>query len=71
VATRVRLVARIAADGAVQGVTYVAPTGDAVPSGALIDAALAAVRQWAYTPARLNGVPREVQLTVVIEFQAL
>ena len=30
--------------------------------------ALAAVRQWQYTPTRLNGVPVEVVATVTVRF---
>ncbi len=34
----------------------------------LDDAAVQAVRQWAYTPTRLNGVPVRVLLTVTVRF---
>jgi protein TonB len=34
----------------------------------LDQAALAAVRQWRYTPTRLNGVPVEVVMTVTVTF---
>ena len=35
----------------------------------LEDAALAAVRQWVYTPTLLNGVPVPVIMTVTVMFQ--
>jgi protein TonB len=35
----------------------------------LTDAALAAVRQWRYTPTKLNGVPVEVVMTVFVNFR--
>ena len=35
----------------------------------LADAALAAVRQWAYAPTLVNGVPVEVVMTVTVTFQ--
>lgn len=36
----------------------------------LLDAAaLAAVRQWRYTPTRLNGRPVSVLMTVTVQFQ--
>jgi protein TonB len=34
----------------------------------LDDAALAAVRQWQYTPVILNGIPEQFILTVVLSF---
>jgi protein TonB len=34
----------------------------------LDDAAVAAVRQWKYTPARLNGEPIAVLITVTVNF---
>ena len=47
-------------------------TGVRVVTGhPLLDAAaLTAVRQWRYTPTRLNGVPVPVLLTVTVRFQA-
>ena len=35
----------------------------------LDEAALAAVRQWLYTPTRLNGQPVSVVMTVTVRFQ--
>ena len=36
----------------------------------LDDAAIDAVRQWAFTPTQLNGVPVEVVMTVTVNFTA-
>jgi len=41
---------------------------DAGPEPAFVEAALAAIRQWTFTPAKLNGVPQECQVTVTIRF---
>jgi protein TonB len=35
----------------------------------LVAAATEAVRQWRYTPTLLNGVPVEVQLTILVNFR--
>ena len=35
----------------------------------LDEAALAAVRQWAFTPTRLNGKPTSVVMTVTVQFR--
>jgi protein TonB len=34
----------------------------------LDESALAAVRQWAYTPTKLNGMPIDVVMTVTVTF---
>jgi len=54
---------KISANGEVRNVT--------VTKGnpALIGAAIDAVRQWRYAPARLNGVPVEAQGTAVVAFR--
>lgn len=65
----VRVVARIGTDGSVQDAANVAAPQNATPPGALVDASLAAVRQWKYTPALLNGRPAEVQVTVAVTYQ--
>ena len=69
VETTVRMVARIGTDGMVRDATHVAAARDSVPSGALIDASLAAVRQWTYTPALLNGRPVDVQMAITFTYQ--
>jgi TonB family protein len=55
----------IGTDGSVRNATV---TGGA-PFPPLQDAALAAVRQWVYTPTMLNGAPVEVQLSVSVVFK--
>lgn len=55
--------ATIGVDGAVVDATVLR----SVPL--LDDAALAAVRQWRYTPTRLNGEPVAVIMTVTVNFQ--
>ncbi len=59
----VYLDAVLARDGSVQELKVL--RGDSM----LNDAALAAVRQWRYTPTKLNGVPVEVQMTVIVQFR--
>lgn len=59
----VTIEAIISATGAVQDAHVVS----SVPL--LDEAALAAVRQWAYVPTRLNGVPVPVIMTVKVEFK--
>jgi len=43
---------------------------EAGPDPAFVEAVLAAIRQWKFTPAKLNGVPQECQVTVTIRFVA-
>ncbi|MEZ5290965.1 MAG: TonB family protein [Vicinamibacterales bacterium] len=69
----------IARQARVQGLVIVEATIDT--TGAVVDArvlrsvplldaaALAAVRQWRYTPTRLNGQPVSVLMTVTVQFQ--
>jgi protein TonB len=35
----------------------------------LDEAALAAVRQWTFTPSRLNGQPTSILMTVTVQFR--
>jgi protein TonB len=52
----------------------IGPTGHVVEAHVLQsiplldEAALAAVRQWAYTPTLLNGVPVAVSMQVTVQF---
>jgi TonB family protein len=55
--------ARLRADGSVGDLQ---PAEGADPDFA--DAAMHAIRLWEFTPARLNGVPMEVQLQVTVQF---
>ena len=41
---------------------------EAGPDQAFVSAVLDAVRQWEFTPVRLNGVPQECQVTVTVRF---
>jgi len=59
---RVTLSATIAVDGSVREITVV----DGSPI--LAAAAKAAVRQWRYRPAKLNGTPIEVQKEIIVLF---
>ena len=43
---------------------------EAGPDPGFVEAALEAIRQWRFTPAKLNGVPQECQVTVTIKFVA-
>jgi len=58
----VRLEAIIAADGAIRSVRLV--DGPAL----LVQAAIAAVRSWRYTPPTLNGDPIEILMNVEVMF---
>jgi protein TonB len=59
---RVTLSATIAVDGSVRDIAVVGG------SPILAEAAKAAVRQWKYHPAKLNGAPVEVQKEVIVIF---
>ena len=41
---------------------------EAGPDKQFVDAVLEAVRQWEFTPVRLNGAPQECQVTVTVRF---
>jgi TonB family protein len=43
---------------------------EAGPDPAFVEAVLGAIRQWKFTPAKLNGVPQECQVTVTVKFVA-
>ncbi|HSL19974.1 MAG TPA: energy transducer TonB [Vicinamibacterales bacterium] len=58
------LEAIIGVDGAVQNLRLVRSA-----SPLLNDAAIAAVREWRYTPTRLNGIPVPVVMTVTVSFR--
>ena len=40
------------------------------PDAAFVEAVLGAIRQWKFTPVKLNGVPQECQVTVTVKFVA-
>ena len=43
---------------------------EAGPDSGFVEAVLAAIRQWKFTPAKLNGVPQECQIAVTVRFVA-
>jgi TonB family protein len=43
---------------------------EAGPDAAFVEAVLGAIRQWKFTPVKLNGVPQECQVTVTVRFVA-
>ena len=57
---------RVQTDGSVGNMQ---PAQDADPG--LINAATQAIRQWEFSPARLNGVPMEVDIEVTVQFVAV
>lgn len=65
--TLVKLIGRIGSDGAMSSVTVV--RGESAP-GELIESALAAVRQWSFTPALLNGQPTPIDVMVLVLYRA-
>jgi beta-lactamase regulating signal transducer with metallopeptidase domain len=68
--TRVVVTARIGVDGRLNDVRYVPPAAGAImPVQEIIDSALDAVRQWGYTPTRLNNVPVEANITVHVAYR--
>jgi hypothetical protein len=67
-AATVRLSARIGADGLVHDAAPIPAEAGAAPSADLIEAGLAAVRQWTFTATQLNGRPVDVMMTVTIQF---
>lgn len=62
----VRLTGTIGVDGAVSDVAQ--SEGSAFAPADLVTASVEAVRQWAFTPTRLNGQPVEVTIDVTIKF---
>jgi hypothetical protein len=67
--TVVVLTARIGVDGYLTDLREVPPAaGAAGPAQEFVDAALDAVRQWGYTPTRLNNVPVEANIRITVQF---
>jgi TonB family protein len=64
----VRLVARIGTEGSIVNVQLADPADPIDP--ALVQAAIAAVRQWEFTPTQLGGVPIETDMKVTANFVA-
>jgi hypothetical protein len=67
--TVVVLTARIGVDGYLNDLRHVpAAAGGAAPTQEFVDSALEAVRQWAYSPTRLNNVLVEANVTITIRY---
>ena len=66
--TVVVLVARVGVDGHLNDLRDVSAAGAAGPAPEFVDAALEAVRQWEYTPTRLNNVPVEANVRITVQF---
>ena len=66
--TVVRLTARIDVNGAVFDVVPVPAATGAEPPQEFIDSAIAAVREWKFTPTLLNGLAVEVGITVQVTY---
>ena len=67
--TLVRLTARIGTDGVPVDVMAEPASGNTAPPQMFVDAAVAAVNQWAFTPTLLNGRPTEVVMKVNVTFK--
>jgi outer membrane biosynthesis protein TonB len=67
--TAVTLVGRIGADGAMHDVTPIAAERGAAPPRELTESARDAVRRWTFTPARLNGRPVDMNITVRVVYR--
>jgi carboxypeptidase family protein/TonB-like protein len=67
--TLVRLTARIGADGVPFDVMAEPASANTAPPREFVDAAIAAVNQWAFTPTLLNGRPTEVAMKVNVTFK--
>ena len=67
--TVVVLVARVGVDGHLNDLRDVSAAGAAGPAPEFVDAALEAVRQWEYTPTRLNNTPIEANVRITVQFR--
>jgi hypothetical protein len=64
------LEATIGVDGTVRDIVSLRPRTADAQSAPFVDAAIDAVRQWQYTPTRLNNVPIPVIMTVTVQFSS-
>ena len=64
------LEATIGADGSVRDVVSLRPKPADAQTAPFMQAAIDAVRQWQYTPTRLNNVPTPVIMTVTVTFSS-
>ena len=62
------LEATIGADGSVRDIVNLRPRTADAQTAPFVQAATEAVRQWQYTPTRLNNVPIPVIMTVTVQF---
>ena len=67
--TLVRLTARIGSDGVPFDVMAEPASASTTPPQEFVDAAIAAVNQWVFTPTLLNGRPTEVAMKVNVTFK--
>jgi beta-lactamase regulating signal transducer with metallopeptidase domain len=65
----VKLVGRIGVDGLIHDVRRVEMVADVELPSALSDSALAAVRQWVFTPTLLNGQPADTNISIRISYR--
>jgi hypothetical protein len=66
--TVVVLTARVGVDGHLNDLRDVSAAGVAAPAPEFVNAALEAVRQWEYTPTRLNNTPVEANVRITVQF---
>jgi beta-lactamase regulating signal transducer with metallopeptidase domain len=64
------LEATIGADGSVRDIVSLRPKPADAQTAPFMQAAIDAVRQWQYTPTRLNNVPTPVIMTVTVTFSS-
>ena len=64
------LEATIGADGSVRDIVSLRPRTADAQTAPFVQAATDAVRQWQYTPTRLNNVPIPVIMTVTVQFSS-
>ena len=65
----VKLVGRIGVDGLIHDVRRIEMVADVELPSALSDSALAAVRQWVFTPTLLNGQPVDTNISIRISYR--
>ena len=66
--TVVVLTARVGVDGHLNDLRDVSAAGVAAPAPEFVNAALEAVRQWEYTPTRLNNTLVEANIRITVQF---
>lgn len=66
--TTVLISGTVGVDGSVTDIEPTAGQAGVQPPVALVDAVVAAMREWAFTPTQLNGRPVEVTINVTVHF---